>query len=75
MTDSIDGTAIRRSIRETLDATDGKPRSYLVALVESKTAVDARHVRVHLDRMEARGEVYLVGDRDAAGADPEVRKT
>ena len=75
MTDTINGTEIRRTVRETLDSDGPRQRSYLVALVESKTGIDARHVRVHLDRMEARGEVYLVGDRDAAGADPEVRKT
>lgn len=67
--DVPDVVNIRRSVTETVRTADRITRSELRAHVAAATDTDPTTVGLVIDRMEKRGDIYLVGDND-----PEVRR-
>ena len=64
MSATVDRRALRRAIREYIDATDAPTYSEIVTTVAEETDADPTDVGRELDALERAGFVYLVSTDD-----------
>ena len=64
MSATVDRTALRRAIREYIDANDAPTYSEIVNAVPAETDADPTAVGREIDDLEAHGFVYLVPTDD-----------